>query len=111
MYIALNRCNISSLVMEGSVQQPLHNGCKEGPVKRMKKERGASSGKSVVVLKHSDVTKRNGIVFMPNTIEMAQLKKPEQGQFKTNVQFSSKMTELDVSGLLVDTFPFLRDQR
>ena len=44
---------------------------------------------------------------MPNTIEMAQIKKNERGQFKTNVQLSSKMTETDVKRVLVDTFPFL----
>ena len=80
-------------------------------VKRMKKEPGAVTGKSVVVLKDSDVTRRNEIVFMPNTIEMAQLKKPEKGQFKTNVQISSKMTEMDIKEILVATFPFLGHQR
>lgn len=60
-----------------------------------------------MVLKPCDVVERNGTVFMPNTIEMAQIKKKERGQFKTNVQFSSKMTETDVKRILVDTFPFL----
>ena len=60
-----------------------------------------------MVLKPCDVVQRNGTVFMPNTIEMAQIKKKERGQFKTNVQLSSKMTETDVKRVLVDTFPFL----
>ena len=60
-----------------------------------------------MVLKPCDVVERNGTVFMPNTIEMAQIKKKERGQFKTNVQLSSKMTETDVKRVLVDTFPFL----
>ena len=83
----------------------------EAVVKRMKKEPGAVTGKSVVVLKDSDVTTRNENVFMPNTIEMAQLKKPEKGQFKTNVQISSKMMETDIKRILVETFPFLEHQR
>ena len=83
----------------------------EAIVKRMKKEPGGVTGKSVVVLKGSDVTTRNKIVFMPNTIEMAQLKKPDKGQFKTNVQISSKMTEMDIKKILVETFPFLGHQR
>ena len=48
---------------------------------------------------------------MPNTIEMAQLKKKEKGQFLTNVQISSKMTQQDISKLLIDSFPYLEDQR
>ena len=60
-----------------------------------------------MVLKPCDVVERDGTVFMPNTIEMAQLKKSEKGQFKTNVQFLSKMTETEVKGTLVETFPFL----
>ena len=48
-------------------------------VKRMKKEPGAVTGKSVVVLKGSDVTTRNEIVFMPNTIEMAQPEEARKG--------------------------------
>ncbi|XP_078354207.1 uncharacterized protein LOC144638813 isoform X1 [Oculina patagonica] len=79
--------------------------------KRMKREAGSVTGKSVVVLKSSDVIKRDTIVFMPNTIEMAQLKKPERGQFKTNVQISSKMTESDIKKTLMETFPILRRQR
>lgn len=78
---------------------------------KKKKEPGALTGKSVVVLKPSDVIVRDGTVFMPNTIEMAQLKKAEKGQFKTNVQISSKMTETDIKKILVETFPFLKYQR
>ena len=77
----------------------------------MKKEPRALTGKSVVVLKPCDVVERDGTVFMPNTIEMAQLKKAGKGQFKKNVQFSSKMTESDIKGILVEKFPFLNCQR
>ena len=81
------------------------------PVKQMEQEPGTKSGKSVVVLKSSDVTRRGGIVFMPNTIEMAQIKKPEKGQFQTNVQISLRMTEEDIKEMLVNIFPFLGHQR
>lgn len=64
-----------------------------------------------MVLKSCDVAERKGRVRMPNTIEMAQIKKKERGQFKTNVQFSSKMTESDIKRILVETFPFLKCQR
>ena len=68
-------------------------------------------GKSVVVLKPCDVVEKNGKVFMPNTIEMAKIKKTDRGQFKTNLQFSSKMKESDIKRILVETFPFLECQR
>ena len=93
------------------VYVPFNDPSNEAPVKRMKKEPGANTGKSVVVLKDSDVTTRNENVFMPNTIEMAQLKKPEKGQFKTNVPISSKMTEAEIKKMLVEIFPFLEHQR
>ena len=78
---------------------------------KTKKEPEALTGKSVVVLKPCDVTIKDGTVFMPNTIEMAELKKSEKEQFKTNVHFSSKMTETDIKRILVETFPFLECQR
>lgn len=78
---------------------------------KKKKERGALTGRNVVVLKPCDVIVRNGTVFMPNAIGMAQLKKAEKAQFKTNVQISSKMTETDIKKILVETFPFLKYQR
>jgi len=97
----------------GSVQQTLQQNVDAEPVplKRKKKDSGAPAGKSVVVLKSSNVTIRNESVFMPNTIEMAQLKKKEKGQFLTNVQVSSKMSEQDIEELLISLFPYLGDQR
>ena len=66
--------------------------------------------KNVVVLKlGTDVFDRNGHVLMPNTIEMGQIKKPEKGQFKTNIKFTKEMTEVDVEGQLRRNFPILRD--
>ena len=81
------------------------------PLKRKEKDSGAPAGKSVVVLKSSDVTIRNDSVFMPNTIEVAQLKKKEKGQFVTNVQISSKISQQDIRELLISLFPYLGDQR
>ena len=96
----------------GSVQQTLQQNIDEPvPLKRKKKDSGAPAGKSVVVLKSCDVTIGDNYVLMPNTIEMAQLKKKEKGQFLTNVQISSKMTQKDVRELLISLFPYLRDQR
>ena len=59
------------------------------------------ASKNVVVLKETDVTRRGGYVAMPNTIEMAQIKKPEKEQFKTQICLSSNMTEEDVNPSLV----------
>ena len=80
-------------------------------VKRMRKDPDATTRKSVVVLKRGNVGLRDGMVFMPNTIEMAILKKPDKGQFKINIPFSSNMTETDVKCTLMETFPILRDKR
>ena len=95
-----------------SVEQKVENAFEEpNSAKRMKKEPGATTGKSVVVLRNTDVVRRNLTVFMPNTIEMAQLKKAEKGQFKTNIQISSKMTEIDIKHKLLENFPILKHQR
>ena len=99
-------------VMDNSfVQLNFKYGENEFILKRAKKEPGALTGKNVVVLKLCDVVEKDGTVFMPNTIEMAQLKKLGKGQFKTNVQFSSKMTESEIKRILVEEFPFLKCQR
>ena len=96
----------------GSVQQTLQQNVDEAvPLKRKKKDSGAPAGKNVVVLKSCDVTIGHNYVRMPNTIEMAQLKKKEKGQFVTNVQISSKMTQQDIRELLIRLFPYLGDQR
>ena len=79
--------------------------------KRMRKDPDATTRKSVVVLTRGNVGIRDGMVFMPNTIEMAILKKPDKGQFKTNIHFSSNMTETDVKSILMANFPILRDRR
>ena len=77
-----------------------------------KRHRGdPNTKKSVVVLFDSDVTFReNGEVCMPNTIEMAQLKKPEKGQF-AKIFFTLEMTEEDVHKELCFNFPILSYKR
>ena len=76
-----------------------------------KRHRGDPNAKSVVVLFDSDVTVReNGEVFMPNTIEMAQLKKPGKGQF-AKISFTSEMSEEDVHKALCFNFPILSYKR
>ena len=69
-----------------------------------------SNDRSVVVLKTSDVRMRGNDVFMPMTIEMCQLKKPGRRQFK-KVEISKEMSEGDVREKLLETFPYLRNQR
>lgn len=69
-----------------------------------------SNDRSVVVLKTSDVKIRGNDVFMPITIEMSQIKRPERGQFK-KVQITKEMTEEDVTEKLLETFPYLRNQK
>lgn len=69
-----------------------------------------SNDRSVVVLKTSDVKIRGNDVFMPITIEMSQIKKPERGQFK-KVEITKEMTERDVREKLLATFPCLRNKR
>ena len=63
--------------------------------------------KNVMVLFSCDVRKRDGKVYMPNTIEMARLKRPERGQFKTNIEFIKTMTEMDVKEKLRCHFSIL----
>lgn len=80
------------------------------PLKRRKKEPGAPTKKNVMVLNRSDVATRDGLVFMPNTIEMAKLKKTEKGQFK-KMQMSSKMSETEIGQTLTALFPNLENKR
>lgn len=64
-----------------------------------------------MVLKSSDVFIRGDAVLMPNTLEMARLRKPEKGQFKHNVKILQKMSETDVREMLIQIFPYLEHQR
>ena len=65
---------------------------------------------NVMVLKTSDVEIRGNDVFMPLKSEMALIKKAEREQFK-NIQIYDEMTERDVTETLLETFPYLRNQR
>ena len=67
-----------------------------------------SNLKNVLVLTSRDVRKEDGKVFMPNTIEMAQLKKPKRGRFKTKIKLPKTMTVKNVEAELRDQFPVLR---
>lgn len=55
-----------------------------------------SNLKNVVVLLGCDVHKNDDKVYMPNTKEMAQLKRPEREQFKTGIKLTWNMTEKNV---------------
>ena len=81
------------------------------PLKRKEKDCGAPAGKSVMVFKSCDVTIKTNSVFIPNTIEMAQMKKKEKGQFVTNVQISSMMSQKDIREPLISLVPYLGEQR
>lgn len=65
---------------------------------------GDEFSKTVVLLRKEDCKRRNGKVFVPNTIEMAQIKRPARGQYKTNVQFSKIMGKDMVRQTLQDSF-------
>lgn len=72
------------------------------------------SGQSVTnFLLPSDVTSGAADklkVFMPNTIEMAQIKKRKE-QFKKGINISPEMSEQDVKKTLQDEFEILRNRR
>lgn len=68
----------------------------------VKKPKGS---RTVILLKNDNYRRRNGQVYIPNTIEMAQIKKPIRGQYKKNVQFSKNMDEDMVKHQLQEAFP------
>lgn len=85
----------------------------EGPnAKRCRRDPDAPKpDKGVVVLLDSDVSvSLNGQVLLPNTIEMAMLKKPEKGQYcRTN--FTSQMTVKEVLSTLHSKFSIIKNKR
>lgn len=85
--------------------------CSTDPSKTQNNDSG--NVKNVTVLLSSDVTfgEKTGEVLMPNLFEMARIKKPGNGQFKTGIRFSSKMSEKDVEKTLQDEFNILRNHR
>lgn len=68
----------------------------------VKKPKGSIS---VVLLKNDDYRRKNDKVYIPNTIEMAQIKKPIRRQYKKDVQFSTNMDEDTVKCQLQEAFP------
>ena len=87
--------------------------CEEPNAKRCRRDPNAPKPtKSVVVLLDSDVTvSENGQVLMPNTIEMAALKKNRDGKQYGKMAFTSEMTKEDVLSALYLNFPILRTKR
>ena len=86
---------------------------KEPNAKRRRRDPNALHTKTVTVLLDSDVrvSENNpNVVLMPNTIEMAQLKRPERGRCG-KMNFTSQMTEMDVFSALHSKFPILRTKR
>ena len=81
---------------------------KEPRPKRSK--RNAEMLKKVVVLLDTDVIRENGKVTMPSTIHLAQLRKPEKGQYNS-INFTSEMTKGDVLRQLHLNFPILQNKR
>lgn len=68
----------------------------------VKKHKGS---RTVILLKNDDYRRQNGKVYLPTTIEMAQIKKPNRGQYKKNVLFSKNMDEDMVKCQLQEAFP------
>ena len=80
------------------------------PLKRKKREPGAPTWKNVVVLRSSDVRKREGKLLMPYTTEMSEIKKSPTPRFK-KLEISSSMTQCDIKAKLEEIFPYLQQQR
>ena len=80
------------------------------PLKRKKREPGAPTWKNVVVLRSSDVRKREGKLLMPFTTEMSEIKKSPTPRFK-KLEISSSMTQCVIKAKLEELFPYLQQQR
>ena len=61
--------------------------------------------KNVILLRFEDFRRSNGSVLIPNTIEMARIRRPDTGQYRPNVQFSTNMSEQVVKQTLQNSFP------
>jgi len=87
----------------------------EGPnAKRRRRDPDApkpTCNKGVVVLLDSDVCViPNGQVLLPNTIEMANLRKAEKGQY-CRIDFTSEMEEGEVLSILHSNFSITRNKK
>ena len=67
--------------------------------------------RNVTVLLATDVNKQNDQLFMPNTIEMTQIKKKDKGQYVSGIKFFDYMSEEDVNERILSHFPNLENQR
>jgi len=65
--------------------------------------------KNVLLFKYEDLRRRNGEVYTPHLMGMANLRKSEQ--FKKGVVFADSMSESDVKRILEEVFPLLRNRR
>ena len=72
---------------------------------------GRNFYRNVTVLLSTDVNKRNDQVFMPNTINMATIKKKGKGQYVNRAHFSDDMSDEEVKRRLISLFPNLENQR
>ncbi|XP_078354152.1 uncharacterized protein LOC144638767 [Oculina patagonica] len=75
-----------------------------GAAVKVKRSQDDFYSKTVILLKKNDCQRSKDKVYIPNTIEMARIKKPNTGQYKTKVQFSKEMSEEMVKQKLQDTF-------
>ena len=89
----------STSALQESFYDSLHEAT---PLKRPKKETSTSTEKTVVVLKSQDFEKKDGTVFMADTVEVARFNK---------VQISSEMSQIDITKMLTDLFPYLGRRR
>lgn len=61
--------------------------------------------KNVILLRFEDCQRSNGSVLIPTTIEIARIRRPDTGQYRPNVQFSTNMSEQVVKQTLQNSFP------
>ena len=92
-----------------SVQQSTKQDAKSSYRLKRKREHGAPTQKNVVVLKGSDVRKREGKVLMPFTTEMSAIKKLPKRFAK--VEISPSMSQTEIQAKLEEIFPYLQQQR
>ncbi|XP_078354075.1 uncharacterized protein LOC144638723 [Oculina patagonica] len=71
---------------------------------KVKRSQDGCFSKTVILLKKNDCRRSKDKVYIPNTIEMAKIKKPNTGQYKTKVQFFKEMSEEMVRQKLQETF-------
>ncbi len=101
MYIKCDDCSVSENTSTASIRTA---GMAQPVAGQVKKSRDQFY-KTVVLLKSENYERKNGKAYMPTTIEMANIKKPNRRQYKKNVGFSTHMPEDIVGQTLQETFP------